>query len=743
MIRRLFREIGRAPVRILTSVMALALAIGAIGVLAIPAVSTNSLRDAAEADGIPQVIVPIDDSKTFDVAGIVGSVDNVDRAEAEVLTFVEIDGRTTDVLGVDFGNQEIDIVHADVGRLPAAAGEVLVTDGLAQIGDRFEIPLPGGEASSATMSAEVVGVGGTAFWSEDDVVFTSLESAAAIAGVDGANRIVVGTTDLSADALSDTSRDLRAALTEAGITTTSLPFTVPDGHHPIEEAIDQISMLVGMLGIVAGLVALVLLASTVNTLITERTREVAVMRALGAPNRQMRRRLRRLALSIAAAAVVLGLPLGIAISNFIARMILTEFVGITPGFAVSIPVMVGSALFALLGARIVAARAARRVTARPLAEALRDRNGSPFGRRLSERLTARVRVGALLDRTAVRNGVHQRARSFAMFAQITAAVAALLIVASLATTITDYNAAEIEPVQWGSRTFVPGPGLDIDASIADSDPRSEVGIDIAGELEGWETDLVGFAPDTLMIDRTMDAGRWFAAPGEVALSTGFAERIDVEIGDEIDVELASGSHRYTVVGLHPDSGRSVFIDTSELAADMNRPGMGNVVMSLDEESPAYMTGLLSVERLTDISEDDSGRDAILMIFTAIGAIVVAVAGLAVASGLAVGVYERRHEFAAMRAVGGRRRHIFRVVVAELLPLGTLGIGAGLVAGWFGGAAIMESFEASNAVEIGYTFATGAIPAAVGAVVIGSLLLGGLMVRRVTRQPVAVTLRGAA
>ena len=56
---------------------------------------------------------------------------------------------------------------------------------------------------------------------------------------------------------------------------------------------------------------------------------------------------------------------------------------------------------------------------------------------------------------------------------------------------------------------------------------------------------------------------------------------------------------------------------------------------------------------------------------------------------------------------------------------------------------MESFEASNAVEIGFIFATGAIPFAAAIVVLGSLVLGGLIVRRVTRRPVAVTLRGAA
>ena len=740
MIRRVLREVGRAPVRILTSIVALALAIGAIGVLAVPAVATSSLRSSAAEDGVPQVVVPVVDTGTFDVASLASDVANVDRVEAEVLTDMDLgDGRVIDVLGADLGNQQLDIVRADTGRLPVDRGEMLVTTGVANIGDRFDAALADGSALEMT----VVGIGGTTFWSEEEVAFTSVETAAALAGIDGANWLVVRTVDESADALRIASRDLRTALTAVDVTTSSLPITIPDGRHPIEADIEQISTLVGLLGIVAGLVALVLLASTVNTLITERTREVAIMRALGAPGRQVRRRLRRLALGIAAAAVVLGIPLGIAISNLIARLILDEFLGITPGLAVSVPVMVGSALFALIGARLVAARAAWRVTNRPLAEALRDRSGSPFGRRMTERLSVRLPLGGLLDRAALRNGVHQRARSLAMLAQITAAVAALMVVASLATTINDYNSAVIEPVQWGSRTFVPGPGLDIDASIADGDPRAEVGADLDGEVAGWEVNVMGFGAETQMLDLTMDSGRWFAAPGEAAVSTGFAERIGVGVGDDIEVDIASGLQTYTIVGLHPDRDRSVFVDVDELAVDMQLPGMGNVVMSLDPQPPSFMTGELRVERLTDLSEDESGTTAILLIFTAIGAVVVSVAGLAVASGLAVGVYERRHDFAALRAIGARRRHVFRVVIGELLPLGIVGIGAGLIAGWWGAGAIMESFEASNAIEIGFTYATGAIPVAVGVVLLGSASLGALMVRRVSRQPAAVVLRGAA
>ncbi len=737
--RRTLREIRRAPARILTTVFALALAVAAIGVFAIPTVATSSLRTAAARDGLPEIVIGTTDTGATDVVAVVSGVDGVERVEPQVeTTIAPAAGGLLTLVGHRLADQRLDVLRVDEGRLPARPGEVLVTAGVAPIGT--SIPVTGERGVRRVLT--VVGVGGTSFWSGEELAFADLDTAAALAGLTGVNRIVVDTTGSSeADlrATVDRTRDLLAA---EGIAMTYLPVTIEDGTHPIESDIEQISSLIGLLGIVAGVVALVLLGSTTNTLITERSREVAVMRALGAPPRRLRRRLRRLAVGIALAAVVVGVPLGVVVSNVIARMVLEEFIGLTPGLAVSVPVMVASAAFALVGARLVAARAARRVTRRPLAEALRDRDGNPFGRRPSERAMVRLRAGRPLGRAAARNGVHRRARSLATLAQITAAVAGLMIIASLATTVNAFNAAELDPWRWESETWVSGPGLDIDARLVDGDPRSETAIEVGGEVAGWEVDVVGLVPGTAMIDRRLDAGGWPAGPGEAVVSTGFAQRTGLAVGDAVEVRLASGDERYEVTGLHPHRGRALFVDRDGLAADLGAPGRANRVLSLDASPATVPPGFTGRALLGDLTDEHSARDAILLIFSAIGFVVVSVAGLAVASGLAVNAYERRHEFAAIQALGGRRRHVFRVVAAELLPLTVAGIGLGLVAGYVGAEAIIASFETSNAVEIGFVFAGGAIPLAATVVVLGSLVLGRLVVGRVTRRPVALTLRGA-
>ena len=55
--RSMLRQFWRAPGRILASVIALALSVGAIGVLAVPTVSESTLHEAVGRDGLADIIV--------------------------------------------------------------------------------------------------------------------------------------------------------------------------------------------------------------------------------------------------------------------------------------------------------------------------------------------------------------------------------------------------------------------------------------------------------------------------------------------------------------------------------------------------------------------------------------------------------------------------------------------------------------------------------------------------------------
>ena len=82
-------------------------------------------------------------------------------------------------------------------------------------------------------------------------------------------------------------------------------------------------------------------------------------------------------------------------------------------------------------------------------------------------------------------------------------------------------------------------------------------------------------------------------------------------------------------------------------------------------------------------------------------------------------------------------------MTELVPLALVAAVLGSVAGWYGSQAIIASFEAADAVEIGTVFATAMVPVAAASVVAIVGAIGAWGARRISRRSVAAVLRGAA
>ena len=738
--RSALRQFRRAPARIIASIFALSLAVGAVGVLAIPAVARQPLRDVAERDGLADLVINTTalDARQLDA---IAALTGVAAAEGSTSAQVDVGSGDVTVVGMQLAGQRIDRLHVVDGRLPVNDRETLASPGFHMIGDDITF----GDATTSDVTLRVVGHGDTLWFGGTDTLYTTIPSALAITGGSGIDRVTVLAKVDTSSSLQRITDEIRTVIGVNGDTFTSFPFSLPGDRTPIEEDIQQISSLIALLGIAAGIVALVLLASTTNTLIAERSRETAVMRALGATSRPLRRRLRRIAIGITAAALVIGLPLGVLIANLIARLVLNEFVGITPKFGFSLPVLAISAAGALLGARVVSARAARRVTKLPLAEALRDREGAPFGRRYSDRLLARIPTGGLLSRVALRSSAHRRTRAASVVLQIAAGVGALLVITSLTASVNGYNAASREPWQWSSLTTASQNGLPFDDSVLPGGSKDELAIRVDGEVKDWDLDVFGLAPDTTMFRSTLRDGTWLSpsVTREAVVSAGFASRRDIRVGDSLPVELTSGVVTYRVVGTVDDFGRAIYLDADDLSADLGTPGRFNLVMSA-VESPTLLTKApASTQTMAQMAkEGEDGRASFVLIFGAIAAIVAAVAALAVISTMSVNLYERRHEFAAVQAVGARRRTVRGLIVRELVPLGTLGLGLGLGAGYLGTKGIISSFEASNSIDIGTVFATRSLPAIVSSTLLGLLILATVVARGASRRPIAATLRSA-
>ncbi len=750
----LANRIRRAPARIIASVLAIALAVGAVGVFGTTDIAGDSLQTQADHDQLGHLLVNIAPTDPAVLAGAIAELDGVESVTGSVVGTVEVtDGMRHTMIGMTPG-RTVDLVTPVEGRLPTAPGETIVSPGVAAVGDRIVVAGGPATAAPAATSFVVVGLGTTTAWAERSVLYVAADDARAVTGVDGVNHLSLRVADPTQAHLDDTAALAREALETSGSTFRSFPWTLPGGVHPIEDDLAMVSTMIGLLGVVAGAVALILLTSTTNALIVEQTREVAVMRALGGRRRPLRRRLRRQALTIAAVGAVLGVPLGVVIANVIARLVLERFAGVTPEIGVSVPVAVASVAFALLGARLVAIRAARRATGVPLVDALRDAEGTPYGQRWLDRAVTRMRTGGPIGRLAARTHVRHRGRSLALGAQIAAALGAAITVASLFSSVSDLADRELEGWNWQTQIRP----VDLSYPFPEVDPARdatlELGVYTWGTLDGWDVDITGLDVDTAILDTGVSDGRWLtASPREAVVAASFAHRTGIELGDSITVQLATGPSDYRVTGFHPVFGREVVVNRADLAADLGVSGAGNRLWAVDPPAGAA-TGKPQLGTATSVpltattieelrADDIAARRVILALFSAVGAIVMAVATLSVASTMAVQLYERRHEIAAMQAIGSTRAVLRRLVTLELVPLTATGLVVGTVAGWLGARAVIESFAEANAVDLATTLAWWTVPAAAAGALLLAVVIGAIVIRSVAGRSPAVVLRGAS
>jgi putative ABC transport system permease protein len=144
----------------------------------------------------------------------------------------------------------------------------------------------------------------------------------------------------------------------------------------------------GIMSAVAGFMAIFVVAGTFSLLVAMRQREMALLRAVGATGRQIRRMIGAEALVVSVAALAVGVPAGLALSRPLAGLLVS--LGVAPeGFHPvygAVPVIVAAAVG--IGLTQLAALAAgnRAARVRP-AQALRE-SAAPAGRLSRPRIAA-------------------------------------------------------------------------------------------------------------------------------------------------------------------------------------------------------------------------------------------------------------------------------------------------------------------------------------------------------------------
>lgn len=258
------------------------------------------------------------------------------------------------------------------GRAPAAPGEVVLPAGAgAAMGARLRLGPPSG-AGEYTVVGLVAGPETTG----ERPVFFADDTAVAVSGQPGRVDVIAihATAGRPPAQLAAAVRDTLAGEQVRVLTGDAMRLADDD---PRRAALDQLSMLLGMLAGLAVFVAVFVVSSTFAYAVAQRRREFALLRTIGLSRRRVARLVRTEALLVGLGAAIAGVLLAVPASVPLARVLVATGTA-PPGFTVPVrigvfgwPAAIGIALgvmVALAGAGSAVRRASR---VSPL-EALRE-----------------------------------------------------------------------------------------------------------------------------------------------------------------------------------------------------------------------------------------------------------------------------------------------------------------------------------------------------------------------------------
>jgi putative ABC transport system permease protein len=184
----------------------------------------------------------------------------------------------------------------------------------------------------------------------------------------------------------------------------------------------------------------------------------------------------------------------------------------------------------------------------------------------------------------------------------------------------------------------------------------------------------------------------------------FANRFGVREGDRLRVELPGGVLEREVAGVFRDYSRShglIVVDRQDFLRHFPEVGPDDMALFLppDVDAAAARKEMVDAVRGRFLVEALLNRElkgAVLRAFdrtfaitTAMYLVAAVVAVVAVATVLLTLVGERRRELATVRAIGGSKRQLTVLVVAEAALLGTAAAAAGTVAGLLVGVILVK------------------------------------------------------
>ena len=322
--RKVVRDLGEHRVRSLLVVLSIAVGVMAVGTIA----GANALLERNLADGYAAT-KPSSASLFTTVPFDKGLVDVVRRmpdvAEAEgrrsaTARMVKTDGETVELALTalpDYEAQPMDLVSPESGTWPPKRGEIVFERSSRTVADLQEgrtITVQLGPDKTKTLVtggfAHEPG-GAPAYFFGQLIGYVTFDTLADLGFDDSFNelRIRVADPDGTRAQARAVAGEVRDRLEKAGAPVAFVQVPTP-GEHPAQDVLNAVFLILGAIGVLSLAVSGFLVINTISAIIAQQTRQIGMMKAVGARDRQVAGVYLGIVLGYALVALMVALPMG-------------------------------------------------------------------------------------------------------------------------------------------------------------------------------------------------------------------------------------------------------------------------------------------------------------------------------------------------------------------------------------------------------------------------------------------------
>jgi putative ABC transport system permease protein len=630
----------------------------------------------------------------------------------------------------DDGVVPVGRIDPQQGSWPPAKGTVLIERASLRqnggtIGSRIVIAVSGQAERTVTL-------GGTthdlslppAVIASQTFVYLTADTLEYLGGPAGWNQLRISVSGDATDMvqLKATAQRLAALVERSGrpVLQTVVP---PPLQHPAEIIIPVLTVMMTVVGLLALVVSAFLSINTITAILSQQTRQIGIMAAVGADPRILAGIYFSTAGCFGLLALLPSIPISIVLSQVLGQF-LADQVNIDLSFPVLSPsVLLLQVLAGLLLPIATAYRPIRNATRQPVRELLAGDLGSTPT--VNPQL-AHI-AGALFDRPArlaLRNTFRRRPRLLRTLAAMTIGGAVLISVmtirtsmfATLDVSVADRNYdIEVQLAQ-AYRSDRVTAVLREDPAVTAIEPTLRASaFPLTDGIGSEEINLRALPAEGSFYRPDLQAGRWLSGNGaaEIVLTSNYLRKMpNTTIGDWLTLRIAGEDSRWQLVGivrefvaptapslgyvdlptyqrLHGELGRS---DTLRVATSSHDAATHAAVSARLEQR--LQAAAIEVRMLRSQTEErrllDARFELATLVLTFMAVIIGLVGALGLTGTLSMNVLERRREIGMLRAIGADDEAIRRIISEEALTIGLLA--------WIGGTllAVPMSFAMSYA-----------------------------------------------